>query len=141
MARQPARATLIVLAVLALINIARGSIHAFAPDGGLESIGGFNIDGARQTILFFIGTIGASQIAAGALDLWVVLKARSFAPTLLVFEALKTAGQIVESQFVKTAPNDYPGETFALVVFGVLAVAVLFEWLRPPRAAPAMAAG
>jgi hypothetical protein len=129
--RAPARTTLLVLFLLGLVNLARGSIHAFAPDGGLESIGGFDIDNARETILFFIGAIGVSQIAAGALDLWVVLRARAFAPTLLVFEVLKTGGQIVESQFVKIAPNDYPGERFALLVFAVLLAAAAYEWFRP----------
>jgi hypothetical protein len=127
----PARTTLVVLGVLGLINLGRGSIHAFAPDGGLESIGGFDIDGARETILFFIGAIGVSQIAAGALNIWVVLRARAFAPTLLVFEMLKTGGQIVESQFVKVAPNDYPGERFAVAVFAALLAAAAYEWFRP----------
>jgi hypothetical protein len=129
--RAPARTTLLVLFLLGLVNLARGSIHAFAPDGGLESIGGFDIESARETVLFFIGAIGVSQIAAGALDLWVVLRARTFAPALLVFELLKTGGQIVESQFVKVAPNDYPGERFAIVLFAILLAAAVFEWLRP----------
>ena len=139
MQQTPARTTLVVLAVLGLINLGRGSIHAFAPDGGLESIGGFSIAGARETILFFIGAIGASQIAAGALDVWVALKARAFAPTLLAFELLKTGGQILESQFVKSAPNDYPGERFALAVFAVLLAAVLYEWFRRRAVAPPVA--
>ncbi len=139
MPRAPARTTLIVLGVLGLINLGRGSIHAFAPDGGLESIGGFNLVDGRDAILFLIGAIGASQIAAGALDLWVALKARGFAPTLLAFELLKTGGQIVESQFVKSAPNDYPGERFALAVFAVLLAAVLYEWFRRRAVAPPVA--
>ena len=136
--RPPATTTLVVLGLLGVVNLARGAIHAFAPDGGLESIGGFDISGARQTILFFIGAVGAGQMATGLLDLWVALRARSFAATLLAFEALRTLIGIAVAQGVKTAPNDYPGERFALVVLAVLVVALLIEWVRPfgrPRAA------
>lgn len=133
-ARAPAMTTLLALGALGVVNLGRGSIHAFLPDGGLETIGGFDLSGARQALLFFIGSIGAGQIVSGLLDLWVVVRARAFAATLLAFEALRTAAQIAEQQFVKPAPNDFPGEQFAFAVLAVLLAALAWEALRPRRA-------
>ena len=54
-----------VLALMALINIGRGAVHAFAPDGGVHSIAGLDLSGDRATILSLFATLGLSQIVKG----------------------------------------------------------------------------
>ena len=49
----------IVLALFALINLARGSIHAFAPDGGAHSIAGLDLSTNARTILSLFARLGA----------------------------------------------------------------------------------
>jgi hypothetical protein len=71
---QPSRLSIIVVAVLGLINLGRGSIHLFAPDGGLEMIAGLDISSARQIILSFIAGIGAGQITFALVDFIAVAR-------------------------------------------------------------------
>ncbi len=58
---QPSRLSLAVVAILGLINLGRGSIHMFAPDGGLEMIAGLDISTAPQILLSFIAAVGVCR--------------------------------------------------------------------------------
>ena len=55
---QPSRLSVSLIVLLALVNLARGAIHVFAPDGGLEVIAGLDIAPARAIVLSFIAAVG-----------------------------------------------------------------------------------
>ncbi|MBV9045218.1 MAG: hypothetical protein JO294_08860, partial [Alphaproteobacteria bacterium] len=55
------RIPVIVLAFFALLNIGRGCIHAFAPDGGAHSIAGLDLSTNAQTILSLFAGLGFHQ--------------------------------------------------------------------------------
>ena len=59
----------LVLMLMSLINLGRGAIHAFAPDGGAGSIAGLDLTHDRQTILSLFAVLGLGQMVKGAAQL------------------------------------------------------------------------
>jgi hypothetical protein len=132
----PSRPTLIALAFLGVINLVRGTIHAFLPDGGAGVIAGLDLSQSRETILFLFAGIGISQIAAGVVDLAVVLRWRAFAVPLLVIEALRGVLFTAVTQLWKPPPVEVPGERFIMIITAVLVLALIWELARRLRRAP-----
>jgi hypothetical protein len=128
-----------VLLALGALNLARGSIHLFASDGGAGQIAGINLSQARDVIVFLFAIMGLQQLAFGALDLMVALRYRVFVPLLLALETLKLGGAVIIMWFYKPLPVDAPGKYGALILFPVLALA-LFMSLRSRTQAGAGAA-
>lgn len=124
----PTRVALVVLALLGALNLVRGGIHLFAPDGGAGSIAGLDVSTNTQAILFLFAAIGILQMTFGLLDLFAVLRLRALVVPLLCLEALKTLAAILNAFFYRPPPVDIPGRWFALGVFAVLASALLWEW-------------
>ncbi len=132
----PSRATLVALTLLGLINLARGSIHTFLPDGGAGVIAGLDLSTSRETILFLFAGIGTGQISAGLVDLAVALRWRAFAVPLLAIEVLRGALFTAVTQFWKPSPVEVPGERFIMVLTAVLALVLIWELARRLRRAP-----
>lgn len=132
----PSRPTLIALVLLGLINLARGSIHTFLPDGGAGVIAGLDLSQSRETILFLFAGLGTGQIAAGLIDLAVALRWRAFAVPLLAVEVLRGALFTAVTQLWKPSPVEVPGERFIMILTAVLALTLIWELARRLRRAP-----
>ncbi len=126
----PSRLAVIVIAALGAINLVRGSIHLFAPDGGLTAIAGLDLSAGRELILFFIGAVGAGQIALGAIDFLVAWRHRAMVlPLLLVHMGELTLGLLLFF-YLRPLPVAVPGQYGAVVSFLILAAVVAREfWL------------
>lgn len=113
----PAR---IVLALFACINIARGAIHAFAPDGGAHSIAGLNLGDEAATILALFATIGLMQLTLGGFQLWAALQRPDLVLVLLAFQTVQTVLGAWHLWLWRPLPVVVPGAMFNLVLIGVL---------------------
>jgi hypothetical protein len=54
-----------VVALIGVLNLFRGSIHTFLPDGGAGVIAGFDLSHSRQTIVFLFAVMGLEQLSLG----------------------------------------------------------------------------
>lgn len=127
---QPTRISLAIIAVLGLVNLARGSIHLFAPDGGLEMIAGLDISSSTAIVLSFIGAVGAGQISFALVDFAAVARFRTFVRPLLL---IHTAQQIltVFLLFVwRPLPHDVPGQWGALAALVIIGFFTALEYSR-----------
>lgn len=106
----------IVLALMGLINLGRGAIHAFAPDGGAHSIAGLE---ATPTVLSLFATLGLGQMAKGVFELAVVTRWRNLVPLFLVMQAVDTALAMVNLYLWRPLPVTVPGQPFNLVLLAV----------------------
>ena len=95
MTAAPSRLALATIAALGLINLGRGGIHLFAPDGGAVSIAGLDVTPAPQTILFLFGSLGVGQIALGLVDMAAAWRWRSFVRPLLAIHLVQLALAVV----------------------------------------------
>jgi hypothetical protein len=137
MAGQSMRSRLaaLALALLAILNLVRGSIHAFAPDGGAHSIAGLDIAGARQTILSLFATIGLQQIVLGLFEGFVVVVRRDLVTLALALQAGETIAGLANLYFYRTLPVVVPGMPFNIGVLVVVALALLASLSAPRRSA------
>ncbi len=135
----PSRLAVVAVGLLGLVNLGRGSIHLFAPDGGAGTIAGLDLSSNAPTILFLFATLGAGQIAMGLVDLTAAARARSFVRPLLAIHVAQ--GALVAYAFlVKPPPVVVPGQWFNLALFAALALVAVHEFVRKdgharPRAA------
>ncbi|HYK65693.1 MAG TPA: hypothetical protein VEY94_12160 [Patescibacteria group bacterium] len=119
-----------VVALFGILNLFRGSIHTFLPDGGAGVIAGFDLSHSRQTILFLFAVMGIEQLSLGVVDLIVAFRARHLALALLWFHTLElTAGEIV-FVFYKPAPGRPPGVIGAPLILAVLWIAIGWIYWR-----------
>ncbi len=126
----PSRLSLAVIALLGVINIVRGSIHMFAPDGGLMQIAGLDISQATPIVLSFIAAVGGEQLSFALIDFAAVTKFRTFVRPLLLIHTVQT-GLAVFLLFVwRPLPHDVPGQWGALATVVVLAFVAALEYGR-----------
>ncbi|KAB7739029.1 hypothetical protein F2P47_14625 [Parvibaculum sedimenti] len=124
--RPPSRAVIAVLSLLGAVNLARGSIHLFAPDGGLTAIAGLDLGQAREIALFFIGAVGVGQITLGAVDLLVATRFRMMALPLLLVHMGELALGLFLFLLWRPLPHAVPGQYGA--VFSFIAVGIITAW-------------
>ena len=133
--RAPSRITLGLLVLLGLINLGRGSIHAFAPDSGAGSIAHFDLSQGGPVIVFLLAMIGVGQIGSGIVDLLVVGRFRSFAAPLMAVECLRALLGLCIAFVSKSVGTGYPGAKGIIGSAIVLTLAVAWEYGRPrPKA-------
>jgi hypothetical protein len=111
---------LIVVGFMMLINFVRGSIHAFAPDGGAHAIAGLDISRNGQTILSLFATLGLHQIAMGLFQLYVLAFRRDLILLALALQTLETAFGVANLYFYRTMPVVVPGAAFNAVLLVLL---------------------
>lgn len=129
----PSRLALAAVALIGAINLVRGGIHLFAPDGGAVSIAGLDISPAPQTILFLFASLGAGQIAFGLADLAAVWRWRSFVLPLLAIHAIQLALAMLALFVLKPPPIFVPGQWFNLALFAVVLAVTSREFLAAKR--------
>jgi len=132
---QPSRLSIVVIAVLGLINLGRGSIHLFAPDGGLEMIAGLDISSARPIILSFIGGIGAGQLSFALVDFIAVARFQAFVRPLLLVHLTQALLTVFLLFVWRPLPHDVPGQWGALAAFVIIGFFTALEYSRKPHVA------
>lgn len=130
MTRIPSRLAIGLLAVLGIVNLVRGAIHLFAPDGGLTEIAGLNLGAARELALFFIGAVGIGQIALGAVDLLVAARHREMAIPLLLVHVGELALGLFLFLLWRPLPIAVPGQYGAVFSFLLVSGITVRELLR-----------
>jgi len=113
-----------VLALFALINLARGAIHAFAADGGAHSIAGLDLSTNRQTIIALFASLGFSQMVMGAFQAFVVLARRDLVWLFLALQTATTALGVANLYLYRPLPVTVPGQPFNLALLGVALIAL-----------------
>jgi hypothetical protein len=126
---------IVVLALFALINLGRGGIHVFAPDGGAHSIAGLDLSTNRQTIVALFASLGFSQMAMGAFQGFVVLARRDLVALFLAMQAVMTTLGLVNLYLYRPLPVTVPGQPFNVVLLGVALVALALALRAGPRRA------
>ena len=109
-----------VLAFLMVTNFVRGTIHAFAPDGGAHSIAGLNLSTNAQTILSLFAEMGFHQLAMGLFQLFVLIFRRDLVLIALALETVQTAFGVANLYFYRPFPVVVPGEAFNTLMLAVL---------------------
>jgi hypothetical protein len=132
---QPSRLSLAVIALLGLINLGRGSIHMFAPDGGLETIAGLDISAAPQIILSFIAAVGAGQLTFALVDFAAAVRFRTFVRPLLLIHTAQQALTVFLLFVWRPLPHDVPGQWGALAALVIIGFFTALEHSRKPHAA------
>lgn len=119
-----------VVALFGILNLFRGSIHTFLPDGGAGVIAGFDLSHSRQTIVFLFAVMGIEQLSLGVVDLIVAFRARQLALALLWFHTLELTAAEIVFVFYKPAPGRPPGMIGAPVVLAVPWIAIGWIYWR-----------
>ena len=128
------RIPLLVLALFAAINLARGAIHAFAPDGGAHSIAGLDLSINAQTILSLFAGMGFHQIVMGLFQIFVLTSRRDLILIALALQTAETALGVANLYFYRTFPVVVPGEIFNTALLALLVVTLAIAWRsRPSR--------
>lgn len=123
----------IVLALMGLINLGRGAIHVFAPDGGAASIAGLDLSSNAATIISLFASMGFGQMVTGAFQLFVAARLRDVVWLLLAMQAADTALQLVNLYVWRPLPVIVPGQPFNVVLLAVQ-LAALWVALAKKRA-------
>src|SRR5271170_4017514 len=105
-----------VLALIGVLNLFRGSVHTFLPDGGAGVIAGFDLSHSRQTIVFLFAVMGVEQLSLGVVDLIIAFSARWLALPMLWFHTLEQTLAEIVFTFYKPAPGRPPGMVGAPIV-------------------------
>ncbi|MBV9044916.1 MAG: hypothetical protein JO167_14815 [Alphaproteobacteria bacterium] len=129
------RIPVIVLAFFALLNIGRGCIHAFAPDGGAHSIAGLDLSTNAQTILSLFAGLGFHQLVTALFQIFVLIWRRDLVVIALALQTAETAAGIANLYFWRTFPVVVPGEMFNTILLAVLALTLFIAWVGNRRAA------
>lgn len=124
----------IVLALMGLINLGRGAIHVFAPDGGAGSIAGLDLSSNAPTIIALFASLGFGQVVTGAFQLFVAARLRDVVWLMLAMQAADTALTLVNLYLWKPLPVTVPGQPFNVVLL-VVQIAALWIALAKRRAA------
>lgn len=134
---KPSLLSVAAIAVLGLINFGRGSIHVFAPDGGLQMIAGLDTTAAPQLALSLIAAVGAGQIAFGLVDFLAVFFQRSLIKPLLLIHTAQLALGVFLLFVWRPMPHDIPGQWGAIVSLVVVGLIAALEISRRDNAAAA----
>ena len=125
---------MIVLGLHAIMNIFRGSVHFFLPDGGSILIAGLDIGSGdqKQIIITIFAIFGAGQIIWGALQFYVLFYAKKMIAVILTFTTI-LAGMGVSILYIfKPLPIIVPGHN-NIYVFVVLIIATIIAFKNQTR--------
>jgi hypothetical protein len=129
----------VIVAIIGVLNLFRGSVHTFLPDGGAGVIAGFDLSHSRQTIVFLFAVMGIEQLSLGVVDLIVAFRVRWLAIPLLWFHALEQTLAEIILVFYKPPPGHPPGMVGAPITLAVLWIALGWIYWRRTSGANQMA--
>ena len=128
----------IVLGLTGLINVARGSVHAFAPDGGAHSIAGLDLGDDSATILALFAALGMQQIVLGMFEMYAALRTPRYVTLLLALQTVTTAAALISLYAWRPFPVVVPGQPFNMAMFAIQLVALVMTLTaRKPVHSPA----
>lgn len=133
--RTPLKLSVVLIAFLGVINLVRGSIHLFAPDGGLEAIAGLDISQASAVVLSFIGAVGVGQLTMALVDLTAAGFCRSFVRPLLLIHTVQAVLAVFLLFVWRPLPHAVPGQWGALIAAVLIALVMAIEFSRKDNAA------
>jgi hypothetical protein len=77
--------------LIAIIGTVRSCIHMFAPDSGLSSIAGLNLNiSGAEDVIFFCSQWGAEQLIYVIIQWIVIIRYRSLIPVMWFIQFLET---------------------------------------------------
>lgn len=123
----------IVLALMGLLNLGRGGIHAFAPDGGTHSIAGLDLTTNAATILSLFATLGLAQMGKGLFQLIVVWRYRALTGLFLAMQAVDTLLAMANLYLWRPLPVVVPGQPFNMALLAVQLAALFLALRNPPQ--------
>jgi len=118
-----------LLLVFAAVNLVRGSIHLFAPDGGAGRIAGIDLTQGGDVIVMLFAVMGIDQLAWGAIDAAVALRWRAFVPLVWAVTLVKQLASVWVMWLYKPLSVPAPGKYGAVYTLPLL-VAALWLSLR-----------
>jgi hypothetical protein len=113
----------IVLGFFALMNLARGGVHAFSPDGGAGTIAGLDLTTSAATIIPLFALIGVNQIVIGLFEAYLLAARRDLITLGLGLQVLLTAGAVANLHFWRPLPVEVPGEIFNMILLPIVGIA------------------
>jgi len=125
----------IVLGLFALMNLARGGVHAFSPDGGAGTIAGLDLTTSADTIIPLFALIGVNQIVIGLFEAYLLAARRDLITLGLGLQVLLTTGAVANLHFWRPLPVEVPGEIFNMILLPIVVIAWLLAVYgeRTPR--------
>jgi hypothetical protein len=133
--RTPSALSVVAITLLGIINLGRGSIHLFAPDGGLEMIASLEISQSTALLLSFIGAVGAGQLTMALVDFAAAAFYRPFVRTLLLIHTAQAALAVLLLFVWRPLPHAVPGQWGALAALVVIGLVAAIELSREEDAA------
>ena len=112
-----------VLLLFALMNVARGGLHVFSPDGGAGTIAGLDLSTSADTIIPLFALIGVNQIGLGLFEAYVLAARRDLVALGLGLQTVLTAGAVANLQVWRPLPVEVPGEIFNTVLLPIVMIA------------------
>ncbi|HRE60802.1 MAG TPA: hypothetical protein PL096_06795 [Micropepsaceae bacterium] len=129
------KAPAIFLFVLGLLTFVPGAIHVFLPDGGAGVIAGLDLSTHGAVIVSVFAWAGATQMAWGALMMWVALFHRALLVLVLTLALLERVVMALNEWWLK--PGDIgatvggdrpPGVYGTLVAIPLIAFFLVWAW-------------
>ena len=120
---------IIVLGLHAIMNIFRGSVHFFLPDGGSILIAGLDIGSGdqKQIIITIFASFGAGQIIWGALQFYVLFYAKKMIAVILTFTTILVGMGVSILYIFKPLPIIVPGHN-NIYIFVVLIITTIIAY-------------
>jgi len=120
---------IVVLGLHAIINIFRGSIHFFLPDGGSIIIADLDIGSGdqKQIIITIFAIMGTGQIIWGALQFYILFYAKKMIAAILAFTTILTGMGVSILYIFKPLPIIVPGHN-NIYIFAVLIIATIIAY-------------
>jgi len=117
---------IVILGLHAILNIFRGSMHFFLPDGGSVVIANLDIGSGdqRQIIITIFAIMGAGQIIWGALQFYVLFYAKKMIAIVLTFTTILVGMGVSVLYIFKPLPIMVPGHN-NIYILAVLIIATL----------------
>ena len=120
---------MVVLGLHAIINIFRGSIHFFLPEGGSIIIAGLDIGNGdqKQIIITIFAIMGAGQIIWGALQFYILFYAKQMIAVVLAFTTILAGMGVSVLYIFKPLPIMVPGHN-NIYLLAVLIITTLLAY-------------
>ena len=120
---------IVILGLHAILNIFRGSIHFFLPDGGSVVIANLDIGSGdqRQIIITIFAITGAGQIIWGALQFYILFYAKKMIAVVLTFTTILAGMGVSVLYIFKPLPIMVPGHN-NIYILAVLIIATLIAY-------------
>jgi hypothetical protein len=122
-----------VVFLLGLVDLARGSFHWLAPDSGAGSVAGMSLaypDAAN--VIFLLSLSGLSQIFFGIWFIYIALRQRALVPLALGAEAALSALVLLTEYVLKPPVSPVPGQYahWAPLIISAIALIVYYFYIK-----------